>query len=118
MTSLANAVVRAEVAPPIGSERHRLAVDQGLGAVKAGNRLGDPCKAIREVGAASAPDLDAFTLPEGEDAKAVVFDLMQPAGTGGRVINERGFTRTDEADRGVQPPTGRAGAPVWRWSQY
>ena len=50
MTSLPNAVVRAEVAPSVGSERHRLAVDQGLGAVKAGNRLGDPCKAIREGG--------------------------------------------------------------------
>jgi hypothetical protein len=97
---------RVEVAPPVGSQRHSLAVDQRLGAVEGGNRLGDLCKAIREVGAASAPDLDAFALPEGEDAKAVVFDLMQPAGAGWGVINERGFARADEAERCVKPPTG------------
>jgi hypothetical protein len=58
------------------------------------------------VGAASAPDFDAFALLKGEDAEAVVFDLMQPAGAGGRLINECGFTRTDEDERSVQPPTG------------
>ena len=46
----------AEVAPPVGSERHGLAVDQRLGAVEAGNRLGDPSKAIREIRTASAPE--------------------------------------------------------------
>jgi hypothetical protein len=55
---------RIEVAPPVGSHRHSLAVAQRLGAVVAGNHLGDPCKAIGEVGGASAPDLDAFAVPE------------------------------------------------------
>ena len=83
MTSLAKAVVRAEVAPSVGSERHCLAVDQRGGAAEA-SCLGHLCKAIREVGGASAPDLDALAVLKGEDAKAVVFDLMQPAGTRGR----------------------------------
>jgi hypothetical protein len=102
---------RVEVAPPVGSQRHRFAVDQRLGAAEAANHLGDPCKAIREVGAASAPDLDAFAVLKGEDAKAVVFDFMQPAETGGRVIGERWLARTDEADPRIYSPTGRWGTP-------
>ena len=57
MTSLANAVVRAGVDPPVVSQSHGLAVDQRLRAVEAGNGHGDPCKAIREVSAASAQTL-------------------------------------------------------------
>jgi hypothetical protein len=41
-----------------------------------------------------------------------VFDLVQPAGTGGRGINQHGLARTDEAERSVQPPTGQERAPV------
>ena len=38
-----------------------------------------------------------------------MFDFVQPAGTGGRTIDERGFARADEADWRVASPTGRGG---------
>jgi hypothetical protein len=56
---------RMEVASTVLSDRHGLAVDQRLGAAEAANRLGDPCKAIREVRAASGPDFDSLALLEG-----------------------------------------------------
>jgi hypothetical protein len=35
----------------------------------------------------------------GKDAETVMFDFVQPAKTGGRVIHERGFTRANEPRR-------------------
>jgi len=60
-----------EVAPPVVLKGDRLAVDQGAIGIEAANRLGDPLKAIREVGAA-APEKDALALLAGEDAESVV----------------------------------------------
>ena len=48
------------------------AVDHRLGGRQAANRLRDPLKTIREVGAASAADLHALALLAGEDAGAVI----------------------------------------------
>jgi len=61
-----------------------IAVDRRLVCGLAANRLGDPCEPIREVRAASAPDVDALVLLECEDAEAVVLHLMQPSRPGGR----------------------------------
>jgi hypothetical protein len=60
---------------------------------------------------ATAPDLDAFALLADEDAEAVMLDFVQPTGSGGRAINERGFAGADEADRRYSCPAGRGGAP-------
>jgi hypothetical protein len=62
-----------------------LAVDQRLVRREAANRVGDACEATREVGGAAAPDLDPLALLQGEDAEAVMLDLVQPAGSGGRI---------------------------------
>jgi hypothetical protein len=37
--------------------------------------------------AAAAPGTDALALFAGKDAEAVVLDLVQPAGSGGRAID-------------------------------
>jgi hypothetical protein len=47
----------------------------------------------------------------GEDAEAVVFYFMQPAGSGGRALDERRFARANEAGRNAPSPAGRWGAP-------
>jgi hypothetical protein len=98
--------VASEVAPSVVLEDDRLAVDQRLVRREAANRLRYPRGAIREVGAASAPDLDALALLQGEDAETVVLDLVPPAGSGGRAIDKRGLARADEADRGISSPAG------------
>jgi hypothetical protein len=50
--------------------------------------------------------MDALALFAGEDA--VVFDFVQPAGTGGRADDERGLARANEAGRRAPPPARRA----------
>ena len=70
-----------------------LAVDQRVIRIEAANRVGDPLKTIREVGAAAAPELHLLALLAGEDAEAVVLDFVQPAGTGGRAMR-RAWART------------------------
>jgi hypothetical protein len=102
---------RVEVAASVVLEDDRLAIDHRLVRREAAHRLRDPGKAVREVGAASAPDQDALALFAGQDAKAVVLDLVQPAGSGGRAIGERGLARANEADREISSPTGRGSAP-------
>jgi hypothetical protein len=66
---------RAEIAPAAGHER------DPSPSIEATHRLGDRRKPIGEVSAAPAPDLH---LLAGEDAEAVVLDLVRPAGSGGR----------------------------------
>jgi hypothetical protein len=61
-------------------------------------------KTIREVGAASAPDLNQLALLPGEDAEAVVLDFVPPSPWRG--INERRFARADEAGRNVRRQRG------------
>jgi hypothetical protein len=61
------------------------------------NRLRDLGKAIREIGAAAAPDLDALAQLPGEDAEAVLFYFVQPAWSGWRIGDERPLARADEA---------------------
>jgi hypothetical protein len=48
--------VANEVAQCVVPEDDRLAVDQRLARIEAANRLRDPLKTIREVGAAPAPE--------------------------------------------------------------
>jgi hypothetical protein len=86
-----------EVAAPVVLEDDRLAADQHLVRIEAVNRLRDPGKAIREIGAAAAPDLDALAQLPGKDAEAVVFYFMQPAWSGWRIGDERPLARADEA---------------------
>jgi hypothetical protein len=59
-----------EVAASVVLEDDRLAVDQRVAGREAANRRRDPRKAVREVGAAADPDLDALALLAGEDAEA------------------------------------------------
>jgi len=91
-------------------------------ALEAANRFGDCREPIGEVRAASAPDLDALDLLAGEDAKTVMLDLMQPSGSDGRPIDERGLAWANETGRRVAAPQGRGGAPPccglqWRSSK-
>jgi hypothetical protein len=102
---------RAEVALPVAREHDRLAIDEGPVHRQAANRLGDGRESIGEVRPASAPDLHPLALLAGEDSEAVMLDLVQPAGSGGRAIGERRFARADEADRRMSSPTGRGAAP-------
>ena len=57
------------------------------------------------------PNLDALALFAGEDAEAVVLDLVPPAGSGWRIGDERRFARADEADQADFAPTRRGSAP-------
>ena len=77
----------------------------------AAHRLGDPGEAIGEVRAAPAPHVDALASLASKNAEPVVFDFMQPPGSGGRMIDERGLARADEAERRIASPAGRWGAP-------
>ena len=82
---------RMEVAPSVVHERDRLAVDQRPTHRQTANRLGDRREPIGEVRAAAAPDLRALAQLADEDAEAIMLDFVQPTGSGGRAINERGF---------------------------
>ena len=55
--------------------------------------------------------MQALDLLACEDPEAVVPDLVQPAGSGGRMIGEHGLAGANEADGWITPPTGRWGAP-------
>ena len=69
---------------PVRTKHDRLDVDHRLIHVEAANGVGDPLKTIREVGAASAPDLYLLALSPGEDAEAIVLvgshGRMNPGG--------------------------------------
>jgi hypothetical protein len=108
---------RAEVALSVVLEHDRLTLDHRLVRREAANRVGDPRKAVGKVGGASAPNLDVCALLQGDDAEAVVLNFVQPAGSGGRVDDERGFAWSDEADRRAPPPTGRGTAPRYGFPQ-
>ena len=95
---------RDEVAPSVVPQHDRFAVDHRLVRGEAANRLGDRREAIGEVRAAAAPDLGALAVFAREDAETVVLDFVQPAGSGGRAIDQDGLARADEADRGISPP--------------
>jgi hypothetical protein len=82
---------------PVRTKHDRLVVDNRL--IHAANRVGYPLKTIREVGAASAQDLNLLALFPGEDAEAIVLDFVQPSWSDGRAIHERGFARADEPRR-------------------
>ena len=75
------------------------------------NRLGDRREPIGEVRAASAPDLRALAQLADKNSETVMLDFVQPTGSGGRAINERGFAWADEADRRESSPKGRRGPP-------
>lgn len=102
---------RVEVAAAVVLKYDRLTVDHRLVHRQAANRIGDSGESIREVGAAAAPDLDALALLPGEDAEAVMLDLVQPAGSSGREVDAREFARTKgsrQADFGASGAVGRA----------
>jgi hypothetical protein len=102
---------RAEVAAPVLPQHHGFAVDQCPVHIETASRLGDRRETVSEVRAATAPNLDAFALLQGEDAEAVLLDLVQPPGSGGRAVDERGLARAEEAFWRICSPTGRRGAP-------
>jgi hypothetical protein len=106
---------RAEVAPSVVPQHDCLDVNERHIRRQAANRLGDCREPIGEVRAASAPDVRQFEPFAGEDAEAVVFHFVQPTGSGGRAIDQNGLTRAHEADRRISSPTGRRGAPRYRF---
>ena len=73
--------------------------------------LGDRREAIGEVGAATAPELDALALLADESAEPIVLDLVQPARSRWRPIGEGGLARSNETGCRVASPQGRQGAP-------
>jgi hypothetical protein len=95
-----------EVATTVVLKDDRLAVDQRLVCREAANRLRDPRKAIREVGAAAAPDLDALALFAGEDAKAVPpkWPRVKPPLAAGLLVNAASWVLS-------APSSAREGKP-------
>jgi hypothetical protein len=67
---------------------------------QATNRLGDRREPIGEVRAAPTPDLRALVQLADKDAEAVMLDFVQPTGSGGGTVDERGFARADEPTGG------------------
>jgi hypothetical protein len=61
--------------------------------------------------AAATPDLRARAQLADKDPEAVMLDFVQPTGSGGGTVDERGFARADETDRRESSPAGRGGAP-------
>lgn len=84
----------------------------------------DQREARRPAQAVAAPHADALTILAGDDAVAVIFDLMQPFRAGRRGRGERWDARRDEAGRvpaiagklssGFAPTRGRAQTPRYR----
>ena len=73
----------------VREEHHRFAVDHGVVDGQGAYRLRDPWKPAVEHGAEATPHLDALALLSGKDPEAVMLDLMQPAGPGGQIGDER-----------------------------
>jgi hypothetical protein len=74
---------RPEVAPSIGTEHDRLAVDQRVLGGQIADRLRDPRQPVGEIRAVAGPQRDAGSRLAGEQPVAVVFDLVQPGGVRG-----------------------------------
>ncbi len=90
---------RAEVAPPLVVEHHRLAVDQRRAARQVGERLDEAGKAIAPVEAGAGVDRGLAGADRGDDAVAVELDLVQPPVTGRRRLGEGGQFRRHELRR-------------------
>jgi hypothetical protein len=102
---------RPEVAASVIAQHHRLAVDERPVHIETANHLGDRRESSGEVRAAAAPDVSALAQLAGKDPEAVVLHLVQPTGSGGRAMSERGLTRPDEADWQISSPARCRGAP-------
>ena len=75
---------------PVLSARHRLSVDEAGARAQLGERLNDQRKAVGEVIARSAVELHPLDFLPGDDAEAVVLDLVQPLLAGGRLRGRTG----------------------------
>ena len=78
---------------------HRFAIDDARARAQAGQGLDDQRKAVGEVIAGSAVEPHALTILAGNDAEAVVFNLMQPRPAGRQRFGFGGEARRDEPSR-------------------
>ena len=91
---------------PVIHDHDRFAVDQRPVRLEAANRVGDRREPIGEIRAAATPDLRALAQFADKDSEAVMLDLVQPAGSGGRAIDQDGLARANEADGRISSPAG------------
>jgi hypothetical protein len=91
--------LRPEVAPPSSLSTTASPSISDLSTSKTANRLGDRREPIREVRAVAAPDLRALAQVADKNAETVMLHFVQPTGSGGRAINERGLAWAYEPDR-------------------
>jgi hypothetical protein len=87
---------RFEIRLPVRQNEGDFAVEQGAFYRQGQRRLGDRREAHRPVEAAAAEQGDVVAGLPRDDAVAVVFHLMQPAGAGRHVGVERGELGLDE----------------------
>jgi hypothetical protein len=102
---------RSEVAPPVLTQHDSFAIDERAVVGEAVNRLGDDRETIREVAPRRLQTFHALVLLAGEDAEAVMLDLVQPAGPSWRAVGERRLARANETGWRIASPTWRGGAP-------
>src|SRR5262249_15877983 len=75
------------------------AVDNAGARAQAGQRLDDQREAMGEIVAWTAVEPHPLAILAGNDAKAVMLDLMQPLAAGRQLVGFGGEARRDEAGR-------------------
>jgi glucose-6-phosphate dehydrogenase assembly protein OpcA len=78
---------------------HRFAIDDAGARAQARQRFDDQREAVGEVIAGAAVEPHALAILAGNDAEAVVLNLMQPRPAGWQLIGFGGEARRDEPGR-------------------
>ena len=105
-----------KVRQAVKAVRHGLAVEHDALEGEGAHGRGDGDELARPVAPVAAPQPHALAVLEGEDAKAVVLQLVQPAVAGRHLDGERRLARDDEAGRleALRPRPSEAGcASTW-----
>jgi hypothetical protein len=100
-----------KVAMPVGEEHHGFAIEQGVVDGQGPHRLDDSRQLVGEVSSVSRPKGDAIGGLAGEQAIAVVLDLVNPLRARSRLRQEHRPGRGNEAGRGLGPGTLRGNTP-------
>ena len=87
----------------VRAKRDRLAIDQSAFGSQTADRLRDLRQPVGEIRAVAGPKGYSASFLAGDDPIAVVLDLVQPARTGGRMVDEDRLTREDETSRRGPP---------------
>jgi hypothetical protein len=99
--------MRSKLGTP-SSPQHTASPSMTQERAQAGERLHDQRETVGQVVAGAAVEPHSLAVLAGDDAEAVVLDLVQPRVAGRRLLRRGGQARRDEAGReGHAPPIER-----------